>query len=1049
MSAIEKKKNYEAPTKGLDDRYSPIMIDADEAHELTNFIVNDRGILDKVNGFQKDSSPFPNSTDSFIRMLVNYKRGATVDKLIMAAQDNGNTNTTYKVDYKYTVGDGNSTYLGHTAGTNASFTNGNTAVVGVGTTWLSHLKAGDKIKASSHADDKYTEIASVTNNTNLVLVGGGYLGATAATVAYTARIITDKSFVPRSIVFNNKCVITNGQDKAMTYDNTTLNLITDTDAPRGKFIEAHKSRVFIASTSANPSNVYWSAVNDETSWDAAAAEPVFPNDNGNIVAIKSFADSLIVLKNNGHIYQIVGDFDDDAVGSPQYIRKIDTPENIGIISERSVVVHTDGLYFLTETGVYKLDPRLFVTKVSYTVENLVESLSFALGPSQNLSYSEDTKVQWDEGTHNGTKATADGILEPYYDAYNITDAWQVDSGCSSAIDSANVLHVAYILNSDHTIIKYKQYAIDGTVTTETAIDESATVSYPAIATSSDGTLIGIVYSVGATNKFIERVSGTWSAATTLHTSNTALANSIVYDSVGTIHVALIIDDGAGNGSLYLNRTSGTWSTAVDPGLAAGIGPTQRGHRMSICVLVNASNNPRVVSSVTVGQTGETIPRDIGNTSARKSDDGGATWASAGTASATDNTYTYALGAKVEADVDGSGNLFLAWVGCNLFTLNPTGLIIKQVTANTESKSADTTAFLNGYQYCISGLGHTHFQINSLTTPKEKFFYSNFASNIVNASQTGITTYITGNKAVNKRGQVLSVVLWGVNTDEIVVRRIALSSIYTSDDNSDATLTAWGTYDVSGQTNNSATVLHEVAIDSTPAPSSFVTITNGSVVSTDAAKVHIINRVTFSLGAFAQPSIESIVINYTGAGVDAKQPVAISFDNELYLACSKTTDTQNNQIMFLDIQNVWATLTHPVSSMCRFKTKLYAGKATNGDLIILRETFKFDTSAYTATYVSKEDFLDSIDLEKDIFKIYVLYEVKASGSFDFSYRLDSFKTVGGSTWKTQTIDQTVDGVAEILVGNKAHTIQSMIVNDNLDEDCSVIGFVIVYGYLNQR
>src|SRR5437867_136478 len=138
MAGFEHKKVYPVPGKGYNAKLSPLLLRDDEAAVLQNAQVNELGLLEKYPGYIKDGAPFPNSADSFTRMLLNLRRGSNVDVLLMSALDAGSTNATYKVDTKKTAGDGVYSYIGHTTGT-ATFTSSNTSVVGVGTAWLTHL----------------------------------------------------------------------------------------------------------------------------------------------------------------------------------------------------------------------------------------------------------------------------------------------------------------------------------------------------------------------------------------------------------------------------------------------------------------------------------------------------------------------------------------------------------------------------------------------------------------------------------------------------------------------------------------------------------------------------------------------------------------------------------------------------------------------------------------------------------------------------------------------------------------------------------------------
>ena len=100
--SYNKRKVFTPPYKGLNDKFVAPLLSESDAAELTNCAVNERGLLEKYKGYISDGSPFPNDPDSPIRMLINYRRGTYVDKLVMGSLDNANTNTKLKVDFKET-----------------------------------------------------------------------------------------------------------------------------------------------------------------------------------------------------------------------------------------------------------------------------------------------------------------------------------------------------------------------------------------------------------------------------------------------------------------------------------------------------------------------------------------------------------------------------------------------------------------------------------------------------------------------------------------------------------------------------------------------------------------------------------------------------------------------------------------------------------------------------------------------------------------------------------------------------------------------------------
>ncbi len=1028
------KKKYPAPTEGRNDLLSPIMLPEEGANELQNFVVNYRGIMDKVQGYQTDGSPFPASTDSFIRMLVNYKRGNTVDKLIMAAQDNGNTNATYKVDLKETSGDGNYSYIGHTAGTSATLTSGSTAVTGVGTTWTSYLKAGDKIKLSADADTAYGEISTVNTDTSLTLTAN-YSG-TGGTGAYIARIILDKSHIPHATVFNNKVIITNGADKPMTYDNTTVNLLTSANAPKAKFICNHKSRVFMASTTGAPSSIYWSYDNDETTWDATSVEPIFENDNGNITDIKSFADSLIILKNNGLIYQVIGDFDDTAAGTVRFIRRIDTPQNVGIITENSAVVHTDGLYFLAQTGVYRIDARLFVQKASWPMENFLQLANFSAGPSQSKSYPFTTQAQWNGGTFDGLIANASGQVRNFNDRGTITDATD-PIRFAIAIDKNNVVHGVYTTTrttyGDNLNLEYFRWDTDGTITKE-LIAGGDVVSNVSIAVNSDASVVGVIWSNDTLLRLCERTSGTWGSISTIQTtadgSSYRKLNPIDWQYQGTSNFYGAYRNTV-NGCIYWFRRVG--------GVVTSTNAITLGNSNYPIIYLHNSGNPRIIYGYDQGW---------------HSDDGGTTW----------SAYSSTLGERSAGGFVSGTDTYTLSSGTSAFDVTKYDLSTNtHTTVVTEATQFKTLGYINYlgndyYCYVIGTLsaGPTTFKYLangvSLTTTGDSA-----ATGSTGASNPSILNYpdARNNQTFVHNGATFASCVVGQSVDNMVLRRLSFTGTWTSPVESDATLTQWGTYTVTNPVANGNTIGYGAAVSTTSSLPAQTTITNGAVVSSDSSKVFVQTTITITLTALSSIStIDGLTINYSGAGVDSKQPYGLSFNNEMYLALAKQADTSNNYVMFYDRAGKWSLLTYPVTTLCYYKNKLYAGLATKGDLIVLRQTYKFGTSAYTAEFISKEDFLDFVDQEKSFYKAYVLFEVKGAGSFTFSYRLDNFKTANGATWIDTTIDQTANsdtpGLGEVSIGNKAHSIQFKIQNANSDEQCSIIGFVVVYdGLLNQR
>lgn len=1034
------RKSYQDFSGGLNDFNSALVVPQKQFTELNNALVNSSGILEKAKGYVVDGSPFPADADSFIRMLINYRRGTSVDKLVCAARDKGNTNVTYQVDLKETSGDGNYAYIGHTAGTNASFTSGVTTVTGVGTSWLSHLKAGDKIKASAHAAAAYTEIASVTNNTSLELVAGGYLGATAATSAYIARKILNKDFIPSAIVFNNNLVITNGSDKPMTYDNTSLNDITDSNAPKGKFIEAHKSRVFVAATSGSPSSIFWSAINDETSWEAEAFEIVFANDNGNITGIRSFADSLIVLKDNGNIYQVFGAFDQDAVGEPDFIRKIDTPLNIGTISGFSAAVGADGkLLFFSQTGVYSLDARMRVEKVSWDIQNTTDSVILDAGLVSAKSVIYDTTAQWDSGSYASPAGLrgASNKLSNINDLYTISDATKASNLCAIKCATNGDLHYIYV-GTDGKTIKHVSNTLSGTIVSTDVVTAAGNITDLSFDVNNSNNIVVAYTSGDASVRVIERLSGTWGSVVTRTADfifgSAGITCAIKYGALTPGDIRLVCGNAGGSSfgdrcfSRH-NRVSGAWDSA-QIGTDTGSGVSFPGFAGADRVDIVVRNSDDMVMFSFMSSNTLYVIQDTGS---RLS--GYYIVTTAYSVAATSNAHSKTQWVKNSTNQ-------------RIVTFSD-GATLKSRNIDASTSATLDTSFGNHTGvYLNASNAYSYMRFNGSGT--ETLVYNNSTA-VANATTSVYDmTGLYPGRGFDSNGTVYASIYFGANANELIVRRIAPVGVWLGPEQSDSSLTVWGTYAVTGQVANGNTVLHEIALNTISPPSVYATITDGSVISTDATKVFSRNRITITMTSFASSEIGAITMNYTGAGVGAIFPTGTIYNNEYYLAHGLSGSSANTAVLMYDRGLAWLKLGYPVTFMARYKQALYGGSASNGDVLKLSRGYGADGVAYTMTATSKEDLLGSIELEKEVYKAYVIYKIQSSGTFDFSYRINNYATSGGSSWVTTTIDQTKDGIAEIPgISGLLKSIQFKIESDELDVQLGIVGWVVVYGYANLR
>lgn len=1056
------RSSWQTFGSGLNTKESPLRLKGDELAELIDMEVNKRGLIETGKGYVIDGSPFPSTSDSFIRMLARYRKGAAgVDKLVVAALDAANTHVTYKVDLKETNGNGSYDYIGHFVGT-AVFTNGSPTVAGVGTAWNLHLKAGDKIKATG-GTTWYTISAVDAGGTQLTL-SSNFAQATTTTT-YKVRILLDLAFIPSAVSFNDKLIISNGSDAMMTYNNSTLNKITSATAPKAAYLVNHKNRVFALSTTAQPSYIYWSAVNDESTWDANAYEPLFPQDNGIISGATSFGDSLVVFKNNGNMYQVVGNFDDSAIGSPAYIKRIDTPTNMGAVYGYTATVHDDGrLWFLTETGFYALDQRMILEKLSSRIDPTTQALDLSSVVTNNKSFPTITAAEFTASGYSqtGCKMSPSGGFSNFADTYAITDAVQGNYLAAMCMDSSYNLHVAYVKAGTVDQVRYaKISAIDGTITYENVFTAPKKRNYNN----------GPTYGYAADDTAANPVGGVCIA---VNAAADRVAIGIKYDGEARTTYGSVLHY---NGATLYEKVSGSWAQVGNSVLSGG--KTLTTVAGSCAVLYTTAGNDldflyssyyggtldrmyfirRRTATITypsVPQTGfgGTQVGDV-FTAWRRSDDYVIT---AGYVTGTDNYYQTALviastvlEAKLAATTftandsiiaSGDSNDCKAMFSCGgaLYTNSwPAGTVATTV--------AGTDNILRGSAWNVEKANYFYLSGTSGTTEKYVFENSNTLTESTASRQN--PTYKVGGNPTMVQNSVFGFVSFGANANEILLRRFSYRVVYTSPIYTDNTLDLWSTYQTI-ENEGSNSINHEVALNSANPPTVYVPVLPGSVIPGGTNDDFVRFRVTGIASALSSMSVTSVIMNYTAAGVNGKIPTAVLYNNEYYCAVAKSGDTSNTKILSNDRGGAWREISHPVTFFQRFGNKLYAGSALKGDVYILQQGYKHNTTSYTSSVITKEDLLGSLELEKDIYKAYVMYEIKNSGSFTLSYRLDNFKDPSGNApWINTTVNATSDGRAEIHIGNKATSIQFKCSAVSGDNAMGILGFVVMYHMLNAR
>jgi len=139
-----------------------------------------------------------------------------------------------------------------------------------------------------------------------------------------------------------KVILTDGINPAATYDGTTYTQITHADAPSSpKYSSIFQNHVFLSGDTSEPTNLYFSAPYDETSFAAADGAGVI-NVGYPIVATKAFRDSLYIFGVN-NIKKLVGN------NISNFVLQ-EVTDDLGCLATDSIVEIGGDVFFLSQDG---------------------------------------------------------------------------------------------------------------------------------------------------------------------------------------------------------------------------------------------------------------------------------------------------------------------------------------------------------------------------------------------------------------------------------------------------------------------------------------------------------------------------------------------------------------------------------------------------------------------------------------------------------------------------------------------------------------------------
>lgn len=185
---------------------------------------------------------------------------------------------------------------------------------------------------------------------------------------------TSGEFPVHFITFNKKVLLTNDADvpKQWIGSGSISNMTVVTGLTRARFMEEFQNYVLMANCVVSgtdaPTRIYWSAIKDETSWNAADFHEIGFDDGQEIMQIKTLGDRIIVYKTKSIYFMIfTGNAD-----VPFLVFKSNS--NVGLAAPFSVQEIDNGHIFLSWDGFYYFD-GINSYKLSDKINNTVRNIN--------------------------------------------------------------------------------------------------------------------------------------------------------------------------------------------------------------------------------------------------------------------------------------------------------------------------------------------------------------------------------------------------------------------------------------------------------------------------------------------------------------------------------------------------------------------------------------------------------------------------------------------------------------------------------------------------
>ncbi len=229
--------------------------------------------------------------------------------------------------------------------------------------------------------------------------------------------------------WENKVLIASG-GALQSYDGTTLTTISG--APNSDYVNVQYGRVIVSQEGSD--YLYWSGVGDETQWDFTSNKALMLEvgykDGGNIIAVQMLSRDIVVFKDNGRIYRVVGPYPDWVV--------YEVANKVSGLSRLSTTSIGDYLVFLDSDGV----------KTLQTVMEYGDLRATSIGDKINKWIVKNTMKDYARLWHSKRKgqvwirAQDDKFVYVYHYLLNAWTIFYFKDQCNALAEDAYNLYVA-------------------------------------------------------------------------------------------------------------------------------------------------------------------------------------------------------------------------------------------------------------------------------------------------------------------------------------------------------------------------------------------------------------------------------------------------------------------------------------------------------------------------------------------------------------------------------------------------------------------------------